>query len=189
MSNMIAIPFNSVSASEILAAFVTRVDDDERSYDYTHLDTGRRFSVRRPERADREKRFFLCEMRPNGRMLEVNLGGEIVRAWDEPRIDEAKSRVGPNELLAELRTMGIDVDAMVFWGAGYSVDSIYHDSLETCAESIAQALNDNARYMPYRKVPLEEEFSLDHLNAPLRTAFSLNLKSESGTHGKKTSLR
>jgi len=120
-------------------------------FDYTHLDTGRRFSIRRDEGADGKIRFLLCELRPNGRMLEVNEAGEMVRAWDEPRIDETESRVGPNELLAKLKTMGIDVDSMVFWGAGYSVDSIYHDSLDVCAESIAHALNDNARYTPYRK--------------------------------------
>jgi hypothetical protein len=154
-----------MNASEILTAFVTHVDDDERSYDYTHLDTGRRFSVRCSERADGENRFFLCEMRPNGRMLEVNEQGEIVRAWDEPRIDETEPRVGPNDLLATLRSMGIDVDAMVFCGAGYSVDSIYHNSLETCAESIAQALNDNSRYTAHRKLSPDEEVSLEHLQA------------------------
>jgi hypothetical protein len=165
MSNTIAISFNCMNASDISTAFVTHVDDDERSYDYTHLDTGRRFSVRCSERADGKNRFFLCELRPNGRMLEVNEEGEIVRAWDEPRIDETESRVGPNELLAALRTMGIDVDAMVFWGAGYSVDSIYHDSLETCAEFIAKALNDNARYTANRKLSPEEEASLEHLQS------------------------
>jgi hypothetical protein len=163
MSNTIAISFNSMNASEILAAFVTHVDDEENGHDFTHLDTGRRFSVRLSERADGKNRFFLCEMRPNGRMLEVNEAGEIVRAWDEPRIDETESRVGPNALLAALRTMGVDVDAMVFWGAGYSVNSIYHDSLEACAESIAQALDHNARYTPYRKLSPEEEASLGHL--------------------------
>jgi hypothetical protein len=52
---------------------------------------------------------------------------------------------------------------MEFWGAGYSVNSIYHDSLEACAESIAQALDHNARYTPYRKLSPEEEASLGHL--------------------------
>jgi len=164
-SNTIAISFNCMNASEILTNFVTRVDDDERSYDYTHLDTGRRFSVRRSERADGKNRFFLCEMHPNGRMLEVDERGGIVRAWDEPRIHETESRVGPNELLATLRSMGIDVDRLVFVGAGYSVDSIYHKSLETCAECIARALNDNVRYTAYRKLSPEEEASLEHLQA------------------------
>jgi hypothetical protein len=45
MSNTIAISFNSMNASEILAAFVTHVDDEENGHDFTHLDTGRRFSV------------------------------------------------------------------------------------------------------------------------------------------------
>jgi hypothetical protein len=163
MSNTIALSLNCMNASEILTAFVTHVDDDERSYDYTHLDTGRRFSVRRSERADGKNRFFLCEMRPNGRMLEVDEQGAIVRAWDEPRINETESRVGPNELLVTLRAMGIDADALVFVGAGYSVDSIYHKSLETCAECIAQALNHNTRYTAYRKLSPEEEASLEHL--------------------------
>jgi hypothetical protein len=92
-------------------------------------------------------------MRPNGRMMEVNDLGQVVRAWDEPRITKTDSRVGPNELLATLQSMGIDVDALVFWGAGYSVDSIYHESLETCAESIAKALNENVRYLSYKVDP------------------------------------
>lgn len=146
-----------------LAAFVPRVDDDEHSYDYVHLDTGRRFSGRLSERADGKKQFFLCETCPNGRMLEVNEEGETVRAWDEPRIDEAESRVGPNALLATIGTMGIDVNSMVFWGAGYSIGSIYYDSLEACAESIAQALDDDVRYTPYRKLSPEEEASVGHL--------------------------
>ena len=104
-------------------------------------------------------------MRPNGRMLEVNEQGDIVRAWDEPRIDESESLVGPNELLAALRAMGIDVDALVFIGAGYSADSIYHNRLEVCAESIAKALNDNTRYIAYRKLSPEEDASLEHLQA------------------------
>jgi hypothetical protein len=165
MSNTIAISFNCMKPSEILAAFVPHVDEDESSYDYTHLDTGRLFSVRCSERADGKNRFFLCEMRPNGRMLEVNEQGEIVRAWDEPCISETESRVGPNELLAALRTIGIDVDAMVFCGAGYSVHSIYYDGLENCAESIAQALNDNARYTAYRKLSPDEKVSFEHLKA------------------------
>jgi hypothetical protein len=163
MANSIGVSFSCMNASEILTAFVTHVDGDERSYDYTHLNTGRQFSVRCSERADGKNRFFLCEMRPNGRMMEVNEQGDIVRAWDEPRIDESESQVGPNELLATLRMKGIDVDALVFYGAGYSVDSIYHDGLEACAASIAQAINDNARYIAYRKLAPEEEASLGHL--------------------------
>jgi hypothetical protein len=49
--------------------------------------------------------------------------------------------------------MDFDVEALVFLGAGYSVDSIYHESLETCAESIAQALNENVRYISYKVDP------------------------------------
>ena len=165
MSNTIAISFNSMNVTQILTAFVTHVDDGEPCYDYTHSETGRRFSVRRTERVDGKSLFFLCELRPNGRMMEVNEQGDIVRAWDEPRIDESESQVGPNKLLTTLRTMGIDVDALVFYGAGYSVNSIYHDSLEACAEAIAKALNDNARYTAYRKLSADEKASLQHLQS------------------------
>jgi hypothetical protein len=163
-----------MNAAEILAAFVARVDrDGERSFDYTHMDTGRLFSVRDSikMRADGKFKFFfhgkpryiappffLCEMCPNGRMMEVNEAGEIVRAWDEPRIDETDSRVGPNELLAALRTMGIDVDAMVFFGHGYCIDSIYHDSLEACAES----LDSNSPEPVTRPAPVVSDS--EHLN-------------------------
>jgi hypothetical protein len=51
------------------------------------------------------------------------------------------SHVSPNELLAALRAMSIDADALVFGGSGYSSDSIYHQSLEACAESISRVLN------------------------------------------------
>jgi hypothetical protein len=146
---------SSVTATEIRAALAIERStvNHERSYRYRHLETGRQFSVRRCEHVRGRSRFFLCEMRPNGRMIEVNDQGDVVRAWDEPRITETESRVGPNELLATLRAMGIDVGALVFWGAGYSVNSIYHGSLETCAESIAQALNENVRYMSYTVDP------------------------------------
>jgi hypothetical protein len=152
MNNTIAIAFTCVNSSEILTALVPSVeaDDGESSFNYFHLETGRRFSVCRSGRIDEKRRFFMCELRPNGRMLEVDEQGEIVRAWDEPRIDETDSRVGPNELLATLRATGIDVNALVFYGAGHSVDSIYHDSMEACAKSIAQALNRNIRYTTYR---------------------------------------
>ena len=110
----------------------------EREYRYTHRETGRRFTARRLRHPRGQSRFFLYEMRPNGRMLEVNEHGDITRAWDEPpRVEETDSCAGPNELLATLQTMGIDVDALAFWGAGYSVDSIYHENLEICAQSIA----------------------------------------------------
>jgi hypothetical protein len=49
--------------------------------------------------------------------------------------------------------MAIDVDALVFWGAGYSVDSIYQENLKSCAESIAHAVNENVRYISYRRDP------------------------------------
>ncbi len=142
----------SVNAADILAGFA--IDDSdvyqEREYRYTHRETGRQFTARRLRYPRGQSRFFLYEMRPNGRMLEVNEHGDITRAWDEPRVEETDSCVAPNELLATLQTMGIDVDALAFWGAGCSVDSIYHESLEICAQSIAQVLNENVRYVSYR---------------------------------------
>jgi acetyl esterase/lipase len=140
------------SAAKIRAGFaIGRIDvRNERSYRYTHAATERQFTVRRLQYAGERARFFLCEMLPNGRMLDVNEQGDITRSWDEPRIMDTESRVAPNELLATLRAMGIAVEAMVFWGAGHSVDSIYYESSETCAESIARALNENARYVSYK---------------------------------------
>jgi hypothetical protein len=155
MTNIVGKSSHRVSAAEIRAAFVLNRNKigSERGYEYTHLGTGRVFTARRSEYARRKSAFFLCEMVPNGRMFDINDKGDIVRAWDEPRIRETESRVGPNELLAALRAMGIDVDALVFWGAGYSVDSIYQDKLTICAESIARAVNENVRYISYRCDP------------------------------------
>ena len=155
MSTTVEKPISRVSAAEIRAAlaFERSVASRERNYTYRHYQTGRQFTVRRCEYGRGKIRFFLCEMRPNGRMMEVNDLGKVVRAWDEPCITETESRVGPNELFATLLAMDIDVEALVFWGAGYSVDSIYHESLKTCAESIAQALNENVRYISYKVDP------------------------------------
>jgi hypothetical protein len=155
MSTTVEKPISRVTAAEIRAALAIErsVASQERSYAYRHCETGRQFTVRRSKYGRGKFRFFLCEMRPNGRMMEVNDQGDVVRAWDEPRIRKTESHVGPNELLATLRATGIDVEALVFWGAGYSVDSIYHESLEACAESIAQALNENVRYISYKIDP------------------------------------
>jgi hypothetical protein len=155
MSTTLETPISRVTAAEIRAALAIErsVASQERSYAYRHRETGRQFTVRRCGCGRGKSRFFLCEMRPNGRMMEVNDLGRAVRAWDEPCITETESRVGPNELFATLLAMGIDVEALVFWGAGYSVDSIYHESLQTCAESIARALNENVRYISYKVDP------------------------------------
>jgi hypothetical protein len=142
----------SVNAADILAEFAIDRShaDGEREFRYTHRETGRQFTARRLQQTRAKLRFFLCELRPNGRMLEVNERGDITRAWDEPRVEETEARVGPNELRATLQAMDIDMEALAFWSAGHSVDSIYHDSLETCAQCIAQALNENVRYISYR---------------------------------------
>ena len=155
MTTTVEKSISRVTGAEIRAALALEPNrvNDERSYGYTHRETGRRFTVRRSECRRGKSRLFLCEMRPNGRMMEVNDQGDVVRAWDEPRITKTESSVGPNELLSMLRATGIDVEALVFWGAGYSVDSIYHESLEACAESIAQALNENVRYSSYKVDP------------------------------------
>lgn len=167
MTAVIGVSSNGMNAPDILAGFVLDQPDDntECDYRYTHRTTGRIFTVRRSERVDGKSRFFLCEMRPNGRMFEPDEQGYVKYAWDEPCIRETESRVGPNTLLATLRSASIDVDAMVFCGDGYSVNSIYHDSLQSCAESIAQALKDNVRYVAERALSPEEEASLKHRQA------------------------
>src|SRR3979490_3266272 len=98
MNNTIAISFNCMDTSQTLPAFVTRgdSDNDECNYRYTHPKTGRIFDVRRSEHGDAKSRYFLCEMCPNGRMFEPNEHGYVRYAWDERRIKEAESRVGPN---------------------------------------------------------------------------------------------
>jgi hypothetical protein len=148
-------PISRVTAAEVRVALTIERSavKKDRCYGYRHRETGRQFIVRRSMYGRGEFRFFLCEIRPNGRMMEVNDLGQVVRAWDEPCITKTESRVGPNEMLATLLAMSIDVGGLVFWGAGYAVDSIYHESLETCAESIAQALNENVRYLSYKADP------------------------------------
>lgn len=148
MTTMVEETFESVTAGEILAGFARERSaySDEITYGYTHLETGRIFNVRRSKSEPRKRRFFLCEMVPNGRMAEYSDQGELSRAWDEPRITDTEARVGPNGLREALRTMGIDVEVLVLWGGGYCVDSIYHECLGACAESVAVALNRNFRY-------------------------------------------
>jgi hypothetical protein len=143
---------------------------NERNYRYAHSETGRQFTVSRLAQARRRARFFLSELIPNGRMLAVNSRGDVIHAWDEPRIEEAVSRVTPNELLAALRAMGMDADALVFWGSGYSSDSIYHESLEACAESISRVLNNNVRYFSYidNRGTESQEWEVQHIRQRLR---------------------
>jgi hypothetical protein len=104
MTTIVGKSFHRVSVPEIRAAFVLNRSRicNERSYDYTHAGTGRQFAVRRSEYARRKSQLFLCELVPNGRMFEANDKGDIVRAWEEPRIRETESRIGPNELLVTL---------------------------------------------------------------------------------------
>jgi hypothetical protein len=151
MNAMIEKSSARVDAAEIRRGFtVVRVNrDNERNYRYAHSKTGRQLTVSRLAQARRRARFFLSELIPSGRMLAINSRGDVIHAWDEPCIEEAVSRVSPNELLAALRAMGIDADALVLWGRGYSSDSIYHESLEACAESISRVLHNDVRYISY----------------------------------------
>src|SRR5258708_17583773 len=73
MTTTVERPVSHVTAAEIRAALAIERSavNQERSYGYRHWETGRQFTVRRSKYARGKSRFFLCEMRPNGRMMEV----------------------------------------------------------------------------------------------------------------------
>lgn len=142
--------------AQIFAMFITLLprdaDDDERTYSYTDSVTHRQFQVRRSE-GEAGHRFFLEEIKPNGRLCKYK-NGKLITCWDDNRIPDAEHRVGPNGLMAEVRKLGINPEDMVFVGGGYGVGTIFWRSLEECAEAIAESISGNHRYQYFR--PLSE---------------------------------
>lgn len=165
------------SSETILAGFVIRLaeDEDEREYVYREPKTGRQFNVARSESIDDDgylfQRFFLYEMAPNGRICKLDANGNCIDAWDDPRIPETESRVGPNSLMHELRRQGIDPEMMVFTGGGYGVGSVYYPSLAACAAAISEALANNERYRHHRPPTEQEQLRLARRSAVESVAY------------------
>lgn len=138
-----------MKTEQILNSLVTCIPDahatEELDYEFLHPN-GRRFEIRRFERHDGKKEFFLAEFIPSGRILKFNSQGHCIRSDEDPRIKEAEKTVGPNGFLDEMRRIGIDPKTMGFYGGGLGVFTIYLYSLEECAEAIAKAIDQNVRY-------------------------------------------
>jgi hypothetical protein len=144
-------------------------DEDERNYLFVDPETERDFRVTRDEGfvgdADiPQTRFLLSEFQPNGRMVEGGDGAPR-RFWDEPRFAEFLERYGPNGVRIALREIGADPDKMVSSGGGYGVGTIFLDSLEACAQAIAQALADNEWYQSWRPLTPQQKVKLDRQSA------------------------
>lgn len=136
-------------------------DDEERMYTFNDPITERQFQIRRTFNSENVREYFMWEMTPNGRLVEVNEKGLATKGWDDPRISDLEVKVGPNGVIAKCRELGIDPEAMVLIGAGYSVNSKYHSSMESCALAIASSLSGNVRYNAYRELSHEEVASLE----------------------------
>ena len=153
-----------MNPADILAN-LTPLDAELTEYEYTDEETGRIFEMRRGTHLDGAPRFFLSEFCPNGRMGEWDERGYLIRSWDEPRIKLIEAQRGPNGLLPTLKTLGVDVASVILFSGGYSINSIYHDSLLACADAIAQALMRNKRYKYTRPLTPEEIASRRHRDA------------------------
>lgn len=157
-------PADSVAFESILRAIVPVIPqsaDDDRVYVFSDAQAERDFQITRLEGPD-GVRFFLQEHTPNGRLVKTTSNGDILRAWDDPRINAIEKEHGPNGMISECERAGIDVSSMVFCGAGFSVDSRYLDSLEACAQEIYKAIHSNARYNAYKELSDEEQAALGH---------------------------
>lgn len=154
------------TADKIMTSFVVLLageDEGDRNYAYTDQMTGRQFLIRRSMGPNNAYRFLMGEMEPNGRMFDRNdKPGNRTPSWVDDRIKELDTKYGPNGLMAALKKHNIDPQSMIFTSASYSVNSIFHSSLESCAEAIAQAIADNKRYKSYRDLSTQEKASLDH---------------------------
>lgn len=138
---------------------VPAIAEDERVHVYIDAATGREFDIREhsvhDDKVRLQRRYFVCELVPNGRLAEERPDGSR-RYWSDERITELEREHGPNALVPRLRELGIPVERMVLIGAGASVDARYHASLEECAAAIARALADNKRYKPRRELTEQE---------------------------------
>lgn len=139
---------------------------EEMDYRYDDEVTGRMFQIRQYgsiKAGDAE--FFLEEFVPNARICDHGKDDGSETCRDEPLITDVEALVGPNGLLDNLRRHDIDPDAMVYSGGGIGIDSLYHRSLDECAQAIATALAKNVRYLGRRKLTDEERERIDHESA------------------------
>lgn len=138
-----------------IEASLTRVAArGDREWSYADPRTGRRFELR--EAGDGEARVLLGEYVPNGRMVEVDRSGKVLRSWREGAIDIAERRHGPNGFEKAAEAMGLDRSSIVFEGTGYGLDSLYFETRLEAAGAIADALLGNVRHNP-RREPGESE--------------------------------
>lgn len=124
---------------------------DYKTFIYQHPESGRQFEIREMTK------YWLCEMTPNGRLVELDDAGNCIRGWDEPQIHKLEKEAGPNGLLDACKNAGINPAQMVFVGAGFSVNSRYFESLSDCLEAIRNAIENNERYWAYRELSSSEK--------------------------------
>ena len=155
----------------VLAAFIPSLPlkGEEHEYSFRDPETERSFEVLRFEALNEqfqpEIRFFLSEQVPNGRACETNKSGHVIHAWDLPGFKAMVASVGPNGLMGELRASGVDTDTLVSEGGGFGIDSVYHASLDMCAQEIAQAIVANKWYRSFKPLTKQEKVKQDRKSA------------------------
>jgi len=128
-------------------------------YIYQDQRTERQFWIQVIKRENHPNRFYLYEPYPNGLTFDPAAEGPYT-CRNEPKIHEAVATVTPNELIAHLRQLDFDPRRLVNYGDPYDAGRVCFDSLEVCAQTIAQALENNVRYEsprelnPFRASPL-----------------------------------
>ncbi|MBC8742760.1 hypothetical protein F6X40_40495 [Paraburkholderia sp. UCT31] len=145
-------------------------EDDDRTYSYADSKTRREFQIHRSEELDDANkpcaRFFMSEFVPTGVVITgKNKKGHVTRSEVEPAIAETEKRLGPNGLMQALDEAGIDTMNLVQMGGGYGVGSIFHSSLEGCAEEIAKSLAANTRYQYFRHLTDQEKVKMERSDA------------------------
>ncbi|MBK1666555.1 hypothetical protein CKO28_00675 [Rhodovibrio sodomensis] len=110
-------------------------------YDYEYrAPNGRTFEAREFLHSDQP--FFVSEIKPNGRIMQLNAEGHVIGSSESPRIEALAQ--DPNSFLTNLRAEGFDEETVTFTGEGFGVTTVYHPSLEAVAQKIAEALTSNA---------------------------------------------
>lgn len=101
---------------------------------------GRVFSIDELENGT----WHLSELLPNGRCYREVGEGKSPEFWADDRILDLMD--DPNGLRAALRDIGINDHEVIRTGGGYTIGTIYYDSLEDVCEAIYKSIRENVWY-------------------------------------------
>lgn len=148
----------SLTSDAVLSSFISVLNenDDERTFRYVHPETDRTFHVHRSLSSNDEFRFKLAEVTPSNRIAKFNEQGYCISSEADPRLDAIEKSPGPNYFIEECHRLKIDVSSIVFGEEGYGTRTIFHETIESCAHSIARAIITNTRHVGFDTSPLPE---------------------------------